>query len=402
MKKTELEKNKIRISDIGFVVATLLTTFASMFLFYMQSIRYNGGYVSDTYLYVNMSKEQHGVRLITWIFNYLYKLGNNTIPIAIYMGIVIAGIIIMNYALMKLYCQNDGFSKNNRIPQQCCAILMLFTGSMYIPVIHEHFYKESWCTFAWHSPTQQLMILCALVTLYFFEKIYENYMERIAPSHWIALLIASTISVWAKPSFMLIFIPTLIIVFVIELIKHAKEGSVWHRFVRLFIFGLSMVPSGILILLLNDSIYGEKSENSVEMGLSHLLNSEYNIGIAALCGLMFPLIVFVANHKRFKEMRFQVALGMLFMGILEWAIFFEVGTRGEHGNFGWGRQIGCYYAFLIAMVLLIENYNDKEFMNGESKKRKAYFIIAILILFVHVVTQLYHFYLMGKGHTYYL
>lgn len=384
------------------MVAVAMVGFASAFLFYMQSIRYHGGYVSDTYLYVEMSKEKHGVRLITWIFNFLYNIKGNTIGIAIYMAFVIVGIVLINRVLIKQYVEQDGIILQDDALAKIGSLILLWTGSMYIPVIHEALYKGSWCTFAWHSPTQQLMILCALISLYLFLKIYENYMEHISPAKWLGLMIASIISVWAKPSFMLVFIPTLIVVFIIELVKHAKEDNLGKRFLRLVIFGLSMVPSGLLILFLNSSIYGEGSENSVEMGLKHLLSSGYNIGIAALCGLLFPIIVFIVNIKKFKEMKFQIALGMLIMGILEWAIFFEEGTRGEHGNFGWGRQFGCYYFFLCAIAVAIENFRDKEFLGGDKKKRTIYFTVIIIALAMHVLTQLYHFYIMGRGHSYYI
>ncbi len=403
MINNNLQNNKrIKWNDILFICAAVLLLMASTFLFYMQSIRYNGGYVSDTYLYVEMSKEQHGVRLITWIFNFLYNLGGNTIGIAIYMGLVIVGILFMNCALIRLYHSKDGIvSDNNRLPAELAALLMFYTGSMYIPYIHENVYKSSWCTFAWHSPTQQLMIFCALISLYLFVRIYENYMEHISPAMWLGLMVSTVISVWAKPSFMLVFIPTLIVVFIIELIAHSSEGNIGRRFGRLVIFGLSMVPSGILILMLNSSIYGEGSQNSVEMGLSHLLNSNYNIGIAAVCGLLFPIIVFAFNIRKFKDIRFQIALGMLLMGILEWAIFFEEGTRGEHGNFGWGRQFGCYYFFLCAIVVAIENFFDKDFLKNKKSARLLYFAVLAVTLLLHVGTQLYHFYVMGRGHSYY-
>lgn len=403
MVDNNLEQDKrIKWHDVLFACAGLLLLAASTFLFYMQSIRYNGGYVSDTYLYVEMSKEHHGVRLITWIFNYLYNLCGGTVGIAIYMGLVIVGIFLMNYALIRLYHgQDDIVPDNKRLYAELAALLMFYTGSMYIPYIHENVYKASWCTFAWHSPTQQLMILFALISLYLFIKIYQNYMERISPAMWIGLMVSTLISVWAKPSFMLVFIPTLIVVFIIELITHSGDGKTGKRFGRLIIFGLSMVPSGILILMLNSSIYGEGSKNSVEMGLSHLLNSGYNVGIAAICGLLFPIIVFAVNYRKFKDIRFQIALGMLLMGILEWAIFFEEGTRGEHGNFGWGRQFGCYYFFLCAMVVAIENLCDKEFLKNRKGAKIVYFAALVLTLLLHVLTQLFHFYVMGKGHSYY-
>ena len=369
-----------------------------VFLFYRQSIRYNGGYLSDTAIYVGLSKDEHGVRLITWIFNILYQAADGTILIALYMGLVVVGIILMNYHLIRQYLKFDNITASE-VLIMLSSVAMLYTGSMYVPIIHEHFYKSSWCTFPWHSPTQHLMMLFGLISLTLFLKIYNNYMQRINPVHWGLLALSGVISVWAKPSFMLVFIPTMIIVFVIELITHREDMA--RRFGRLVIYGMSLVPAGILILILNSSIYGEGSENTVNASASHVMNAGYNVPVAALCGLMFPLIVCICNYRRFKEMKFQVALGMLAFGILEWMIFFEEGTRGAHGNFAWGRQAGCYCIFLCSMILAIENYKNKDFLGGSRKWRVLYFAALVCSIGLALVTQAYHFYMMLRGHSYY-
>ena len=201
---------------------------------------------------------------------------------------------------------------------------------------------------------------------------------------------------------MLVFAPSVISVFVIELLCHLKDGNVAARFGRLFVFGLSMVPSGILILYLNSNIYGGGSENKVAMQVAGTDSIGYNVYAAALCGLLFPAIVFAVNYRRLRELPFQIALSMLFFGIAEWLVFHEVGTRGEHGNFGWGRQFGCYYFFFCAIALAYSNYRDKDFMGGKGGRRTAYFILITIALMMHVLSQTYHLYLMFRGHTYYI
>ena len=391
------------------------------FMFYRQTIRYNGGYKADTSIYVNMSKEQHGVRLITWIYHWLYSLRGDTLCIALYMAAVIVLLVLANYAVIMWYLARRpllakagtakhfaadpgtaGSAVGERAYAQAASLIMLFTGSMYLPVLHERFYKASWCTFAWHSPTQQLMILFAMLSLLLFLIIYDGYMEHINPLAWIGLMITSLISVWAKPSFMLIFIPTVIVVFLIELAAKAKDGKTGRRFRRLFLFGLSMVPSGILILWLNSSIFGEGSENKVAMSIGGADGFGYNIYAAAFCGLLFPAIVFLFNLRRLRELPFQIAIGMLAAGIAEWMVFHEVGTRGEHGNFAWGRQFGCYYMFVCALSLAIGNYRDKEFLKGNKFLRACYFTVLTVTLALHVLSQMYHFYLMFRGHDYYI
>lgn len=399
------EKNSYLISgkrtwnDILFIVCTTVMFVASTFLFYMQTIRYNDKYKADTSIYVNMSKEKHGVRLITWIYNGLYNVTGNTVLIAIYMGVVITGIILVNCVLVKYLLAHDGRLEGSKPYVQATALIMLFTGSMYLPVIHPRFYKGSWCTFSWHSPTQQLMILFALISLLLFFMMYDERMERVDLRKWIGLMLASIMSVWAKPSFMLVFIPAFVISFVIEVIIHIKDADIGKRLFRLFVIGCSMVPSGIFILWLNRSIFGEGSENKVVTTVGGV---GYNVPLAVLCGLLFPITVYIVNIKKLRDMPFQLALGTFVFGVAEWAFFHEEGTRGEHGNFAWGRQFGCYLLFLTAIVLFIENIKDESFLGDNKRKRKLYFLITTAALMLHVGSQLVHFYLMGRGYTYYI
>ena len=371
-------------------------------MFYRQSIRYNGGYEADTSLYVNMSIDDRGIRLIKWIYHYLYALRGDTVLIAFYMGLVVVITAIGNYAIIRWYQRYKSLDSEStsRLYAQIASLLMFVTGSMYLPIIHPRFYKGSWCTYAWHSPTQQLMIMFAMFSLLVFLMIYEKYEKRINPFLWMLLMIFTLMSVWAKPSFMLVFIPTLIAVFIIELLKHKREGQLWKRFSKLFVFGLSMVPSGLLILFLNNSIFGEGSSNKVAVNTGgHAFG--YNIYIAAFCGLLFPTIVMMANYRKLKELPFQIALGMLIMGIAEWMVFFEDGSRGSSGNFAWGRQFGCYYFFVCAIAITYYNIKDGEFMAADNSRRRWYLIIIGLVFAIHVLSQTYHLYLMFRGYDFY-
>ena len=405
-----------------YILGLILLYAVSAYLFYKQTLKPGGRYPSDTSVYVRISKEKHGVRLITWIYNYLYNLRGDTLYIALYMAAVVVLTVIVNYFVIKWYLDRakgqlrqgaaasggsswtfSGMEEFDlaRDAARLASFVMLFTGSMYLPVLHARFYRKSWCTYAWHSPTQQLMILFAMISLLLFLKMYDTYMDYINPFMWIGLMITSVMSVWAKPSFMLVFIPTLIIVFLIELAVHVKDGMTLKRFRRLFLFGLSMVPTGFLILFLNSSIYGEGSKNKVAMSLVREGGFGYNVYAAAFCGLLFPALVFLFNLKKFRELPYQIAAGMLTFGIAEWALFQEVGTRAKDGNFAWGRQFGCYYVFLCAICVWIDNFRDESFMGGRKWLKNIYLIITGIILAIHVLSQMVHFYLMLRGYTYY-
>ncbi len=372
-------------------------------VFYRQTIRYDGRYASDTQFYVEYSKDKYGDRLISYVFHWLYNAFGNNWGIAVYMGAVVTLTIIANYYLIRYILRSDGI-RTQRLTVQALSVMMLFTGSIYLPGVFEKFYAKCWSTYAWHSPTQHTMMLFAVISIMLFLMIYENYLDRIDISKWLILMITSMLSTWSKPSFILVMTPTVIILFLIELFTR-KEHSFGVRLRQLVLFGMAFVPSGLLMLYLNTRYFGEGESSdggALAFGLKHFLeDNSSQLLIKILCGLMFPIIVFAFNYGRFGEMKLKLAITMLITSTVEWMLIYEEGSRASHGNFSWGKKLGCYYFFLCALCLAVENFKDKQFLGGNKAKRTIYFTCIGIFLAMHLLSQLYYFYAIVRGHKYY-
>lgn len=390
---------KIYRTDFLYGITLCVIFAACMEIFFRQTIRFNGKYVSDTYLYANKGDDFETNRAIFVIFNKLGKINGETFEMALFMAAVIVGTVIGSYLLLRY--MTDVSEK--RWVLQIGSLLALFTGPIYIPVVYEHFYMGAMAKFAWHSPTQQLMLMCALASLLLFFMLYENYMEHMNPAVWVMFTLFTLASAWAKPAYILTFAPVVLVRLIVDFFSK-KEYSYGRRLIRIILLGLAVVPAGLLVLYTNFMIYegGASSESDVQIVVEFgyfLFKSESPV-LMILLSLALPIFVYGFNLPKLKEVNHQVIMGIFIVGMGMYLFLIESGGRTAHGNMGWGRQCATFILFIGAMALLIRNFRDKDFLGGKKILRRVYFIIAGILLVAHFLSAAVYFYLVFKGYLY--
>lgn len=390
--------------------ASLLLMFAVCFeLFYRMIVNYNGHYKSDVPFYAveNMTNGVPSVRMLDFVYRFLYSINHTTNEINICMAATIVAIIIMNYVSIRYFIKEDGYLDIvPRYAMQFFSVALLFTGSVYVPFIFERYYRHTFKAFAWHSPTQQAMTLFALIASLCFLKMYVDYEEKgVNPWWWIATVISVFLATFPKPSYTMNLMAAVVVMFLFDLIKGGREGFA-VRFRRLFIMGCSLIPSGLYLIHLNtvkftDNMqYGE--EHEVIFGISQVLSYDRLWG-AILFGCAVPIVVFAFNTQRFKDSRYRFALYIFVMGMLQWGLITESGQRGEHGNFTWGRMIGIYYLTLAAACVAMEIWYDKDGRFADDRRKRTLYLILLGIVFAaSILSQLNYFRLILTGHGYQL
>ena len=392
---------KIQWNDFVFTAALAVLTYLWAVLFYRMTIDYNDRYPSDFDAYINMGRHagEYAPRLITYVYGYLYELRGDTILPAVFTAFCCTGIVVVSFILLSSCLKRDGI-QSERWVRQFAAIALLFTGSIYVPGIHESFYKNCWSDFCWHSPTHLAMACFSLIAVCFFLKLFDTYETRFSIPLWICFMASLTLSAITKPSFILTFAPALVILFLIEVFL-APRGRKASRFWRLILIGCAFIPSGLYILYIKSRIYTAESENQIAVGAANSLLDPSQLMQLILC-MAFPIVVFLFNLKKFRLMQFKAPLVNAAVGIFEWAYFAEDGPRSAHGNFGWGRKFGLFLLFVCSYVMAIENIKDKTFLAHAPLLRKAYFVLIGILFAAHLLSQLCYFYLVLTGHGYYI
>jgi len=393
-------------TDFAWAAAITAIFVVTIEMFYRMIVDYNGKYTSDVRYYVvetPVSGEEHD-RLITILFQWFYDINHNTLEANLYLAAVIAALVIVNFAAIRYFIKDDGAEALvPRYAIQLFSVLMLFIGPMYVPVVHEFFFRKSFASFAWHSPTQQSMTLFAVIAAVCFMKMYSGYEDgKLSASWWTATAVTTLIATGFKPSYTISLCLTMVAMFVADLIKGGKEGFV-RRLGQLFIMGCAAVPSGLYMIWLHSREFEEATqfgeEHKVILDLSHVMLYDH-LWAAVIFGIAFPIAVFCIMHSKFRDSKYRIALYIFVMGILQWALFDETGTRGNFGNFTWGRLFGCYFITLAASAAALELLYDKKSSDSGSRRKIRIAVVSIILCW-SVLSQLYYFWLVLSGRGYY-
>ena len=387
---------KTDFAYIGFLLClfALLTEF-----FYRQTIRYNDAYISDTIVYAQNLGTLNNSRMIAWLFPKLHAINGGTFEIAIYMSLVVIATIIANYFLIEYLLRRENLTVD-RWKIQVMSLAGLFSSAIYVPGVYEHFYMQTWPRYAWHSPTQQSMVLFSVISVILFLKIYDNYLEHIRFSQWLGLAVCIFLATWSKPNFMMILAPTAVIIFIADLISR-RDYSLWHRFKKIVMLGCTMIPAGLFMIAISLYEYGDDgASEGVGIMVGYFLRNIDHPALMIFLSLAFPLVVFACNLKKLKDRAYQLICGMTLFGIAEYLTLVELGKTINHGNFGWGREVGEYILFIGALALAVTNYRNPDFMAGRPVARKVYFVVIAVLLAGHILSQLWYFQLLIRGHLY--
>lgn len=411
MGKSKFERLQ-RPADIVFGICLVLTFGMETLLAYRQSILYYGKYFSDVALHLNIARrDQYTYRMIGFLVKYMDRITTSPWAIAMVLGLLVMLTVVGNYLVIRFLTKNK---IRSRIPAEILSLVALFTGPIYIPRYMPYFYAKTQSKYAWQNPTQIMMTAFAVFALLAFYKVYENYMDRIRVASWCVLAIAFLLSAWAKPSFIMAFFPAAAMVLLSDIFRKEpkwKGIAKTTRFHQVVIMGLTMLPSCIYFLLLNNTLFGKSTqESSVEAGKEAskvvidfgraYFNQDFSITLSIIAGLCFPLFVLLFNLKSLKEQAYAVGWLTVLWGYAEHFTFSESGPRATHGNFAWGKKVAIYLIFVISMAKFMENLTDPEFLQGKKIWKRAYAVIGIFLLGLHMFSQLVYLNHIGHGGKY--
>ncbi len=196
----------------------------------------------------------------------------------------------------------------------------------------------------WYSPTYIFCKPFSLMVLLLIFKIYEQFKEKTNYRNLLfALSFFSTLSMWAKPSFLMSFLPAIAIILIYKYFN--KEISIHF----LIVIGLALLPSLLPFLIIKNNIY--HSNNATSQVIVTFGKSWYNITnsiwLSIFVSAAFPLYVFFLNLKNLS-FAFKLIFLNFVIAILTNFFLAESGNRLNHQNFGWGVMYGLFFMFIIS------------------------------------------------------
>lgn len=401
------EKNRYKtlITDIFYLAVIALICYLCYGLFsHMVVSNKHDGYWSDLPYYIRTATDGtiRNHRLVLVLFRVLYGLTGDAEAIKIFLSVEMGLIFFANYFFVKSYSESDTHRPFTRRLIQFFSIAVVFAGPIYVPHFHRAFYKGTFPIFAWHSPTQQMTTLFGVLGTLCLFKMIVDYEDKIGVGWWIGSAVGFFLSAYSKPSYLIDMVPAIVVVFLIDLARK-NSLTLGKKFTRLFIIGLSLVPSGIYILILNYIIYqraDRRGDGDIIVDSTKLAGLDH-ITVAVCCCIAFPLVVMLFNlRKLLNDKRYQIIVISAIVGMLQWLILSESGRRANHGNFSWGTTIGGYMLYLVSMGIVMENLKDREFLWGKKWLKGLYYLMLAGSLGLSLLTQVYYFITMLNGAGY--
>jgi hypothetical protein len=253
------------------------------------------------------------------------------------------------------------------------TISICFIGPMNFPWINPYIYQGTGSPTVWHNVTLwTVKPLALLASFYIIRALKTN-----RTSHYIYSFLTATLSLFAKPSFFIVYLPSLIVLFFYRRIRQYKA--------RLYLATLSMT-GGLILLYQFKNTFGGEGIKFDPLGVWSIYSS--NIPYSILMALLFPIFYYRLAPNTEENDWLTLSWLMTFFGIIQYALFAERGTHYSHGNFGWSYQISLSLLYLFTIADFAKNFH---ILNTFYK-----FILSVIFL-LQVGVGLYYFFLIIQG-----
>ena len=389
--------SKDKIGTIFLVILNLIYGGLLVYLQYNQIFFEKGKpFESDLPLHINMAVVDNWYYSFTaFVYVFFYKLPYSNMLVAVFLAVCEVLTVYGTYLLLNEVWKKYEL-KINSFWTLLSATSLNFVMAFFVRAVNSKHYIGYQNASIWHNSTYICMKLLAVFVLWYFLKLMESYKEKLPLGKWLIFTVLVALSTGCKPSFLMVFAPVMAIMLLIDWIKGTK-------FLKVFWFGLTVIPSLLIILWQNVILFGSDTGNSfVIMPFYTLIQRSDNPKIALLFSVMFPAIVGIFHIK--DVWKDKLYLGSLFVwgfGFLEVFLFVEAGARSNDGNFMWGYSISLFVLFLISLVRWIRDLKNKEFLGKVKVIRYAYLIIAGATFAYHVYSGLWFFGLLLSGASYF-
>jgi len=211
-------------------------------------------------------------------------------------------------------------------------------GPAYIPFFSNYIIMGVGSPNLWNNVTlitvKPFAILTVLFTILSLEKKNIYYYLLGAAS----LLI----SIFAKPSFVIVFLPALVLLVIIKKI-YSKENII-------YVAVLSLISIGALAYQFTHT-FGEGKGKIIISFLGVWSLASPNVFISILLAILFPLLYFIFNLNTAKKNNYLLLTWiMTFISIIYAAFLAEDGPRFNHGNFFWSYMISLSLLYVFTLI----------------------------------------------------
>ena len=377
------------------VLVYVALTAMFLFLFYHEA---TGEFPADVTAHIKYALSENSSYSLIYPFLAFSYLNAGPLGVGVFLTIIeMATIVVCERFLRKLL-------PDVRIEVVfVLAVVVNFVTAIYLPVIHPHFTKGLSVGNSWHNSTYLGMKLVSLIAVWAYLR-YVDYLEsKNKFVDWCVFCVCVVASVSIKPSFAVIFGPTLVVLCVVDLVRDKKTLK------RSLTLAVPFVIALAILAYQYTALYVEDTSSGIGFGLPRVWrHNHFFFPLGMLQSYAFPFLVFIFCWRKFKgDRNYRMALIMFFIALCIYLFVNETGSRTYHGNFGWSLKFGVYYLFVTSIVIFCRAYAAKfpAFMKNptqESDLRPSFWpeLFMLLVLGLHFFSGFGNILKMLLGHGY--
>lgn len=370
-----------------------------VFLYYKQTFHVEGmPYESDLPYHIGMAVEDHWFYSLTAILYQLFFLTPfGSLLTALFLGAVTVGTIFATNSLFRelerKYMQ--AFCNENLL--LFFSILCNLAMPFFVRAAHYQRYIGYQSATIWHNSTYLCMKLCGILAVIYYLRMEEKYREGLSGREWIFMAGAFVLTSAVKPSFLMVFAPVMAIYLLADLLRKVK-------FARIFLFGLTVIPSLLVILWQNLVLFGQDTGNGIEFKYGYTLTlHSLHPKATLLLSIAFPLFVLLFLWKELFRDKWYLFCWLVWgTGLLQVTFLSESGKRARDGNFMWGYSFGIFLVLVISVFKTLEVWKRPKGIFRNKYVRGFFLAAALLTLGYQSYCGIVFFVKLCGGATYWM
>ena len=374
---------------------------ACYFLHFNQIVEANGNlFESDLPAHISMALEDDWFySLMGLLIKVFYSTSIGAYLTAIFIAAAEVGAILVTY-LLVMQLTGKFYTKS-------LALLFAVLSNVMMPFYLEIAGKQRYIGYqspsVWHNSTYSLVKFLGILTLWYFLKLRDKYLEGLMTGEWLIFAGLLILCNAAKPSFCFAFDFAMLAVLIFDLLKKNQKTRT-ERLKKIIIFGLSVIPSLFVILWQNSVLFGDDTGNGITINPGYALAMRGDHPkVTFVLSIAFPLFVLLWNFKDLKwDRRYRLMWGIWLASFLEVFLLAEKGARALDSNFFWGYSLGIFFVNVISMIKLIENMKSTEGIYESSLVRTIVTAGGTVCLAYQVYCGIFFFIKLLSGTTYWM
>lgn len=233
----------------------------------------------------------------------------------------------------------------------------------------------------WRNPTTLVARPFGMIAFICLAKLLEEP-EKGKKKKFLIYIIASSLSVLAKPSFLQMFIPGIGIYMIFELIMSKNKKK--ELLIEYSKIAVASIPAVLIIFFQFFCNFGDNNHLGISW-LEYWSTHTHSMTLSMLMAFAFPIYFLIIDHKRlFSLIEVRLAIAMQTVAWMEGALLIETGSRRLHGNFVWANSLAMFLLFAVLM---------KEFLfytaQNRNSENKVKIWIGWGILLLHLVSGIH-------------